>query len=163
MSSQFNNTPGLSMLGYQPETPSRNEKKRKQRATDDGRSPSAISPLEPLAKRPTNDPLSDPRTPRLFDSSPIQFTLPPSSFKFTAREKAVITFRGHKECAKARKVLQDAISAAPEKKILLMETFEVKPTTIVLSGLAGNNIRGWVKKFLPHARVDISMATKESD
>jgi hypothetical protein len=75
----------------------------------------------------------------------------------------VITFRGHKECAKARKVLQDAISAAPEKKILLMETFEVKPTTIVLSGLAGNNIRGWVKKFLPHARVDISMATKESD
>ena len=155
--SQLNTSPAFPRQGYQPETPSKNEKMRNQMPSSDGPSPSPLSAPGLPGQLSMNNPLSDPRTPRSFDSTPIKFNLPSSASKSAAREKAVITFRGHKECAKAQKVLEDAATASPEKRIVFTETFNDRPTTITLSAPAGNNIRGWVKTLLPYARVEISM------
>lgn len=99
----------------------------------------------------------DPRALRSFDTTPIKFNLPPSTPKASPREKVVINCRGHKECAKVQEMLEKAAKDVPAKRIMFTETFEYRPTKTILSAPAGNNLRGWVMRLLPHAQVDASM------
>jgi hypothetical protein len=155
--SRPNSSQGLPRLVHQPETPSKGGEISEQILSGSGHSPISSMNLGQRVNSSVTRFRSDPSTLGIFDSTPIKFNLPPPASKSAAREKAVVTFRGHKECAKAHKVLEYAAKATPEKKIMFTETFEDKPTTIILSGPAGNNIRGWVKKLLPYAQVEMSM------
>lgn len=153
MISQLNTNPGLPAQSYQPETPSK-------RGTTSQTEPPSGNPVSgqwaPRQQPVKKSPLSDGRTTHPFDNTPIRLNLPPSS-KSTTREKAIVRFKKHKDCAKIEKILQDAAKAAPEKKIMFTETFDSKPTKIILSAPAGSNIRGWVVSLAPEAFVEMSM------
>lgn len=141
---------------YQNESPTATRMLRKNSNASGQVSNPQVKPqqrtLEPLLRPPIDFSLQKPT-----ESTPIKSKLPQLAPKYASREKAVILFRGHKECAKALKTLQDAAQSSPDLNISFAENLEQNPTTITISAPAGKMIRGWVKKLLPHAQIEISM------
>jgi hypothetical protein len=111
---------------------------------------------------PGNPPLphTQPRanSPTIIDCTPIQLNFPPSASKTVSRERAVISFQGHGEREQALAYLQNAAKSTPEgQHMMFMEDFDASSRAITISAPAGRMVRGWVKKFLPYADVEISM------
>ena len=155
--SRFHEPPGYSGRGYQPTTPNKSTEPWQQMSSGS----SSFASLQLTLAAPANQGKTvepfDPRTPRTIDATPIKFNLPPSAPRITAREKVVINCQRGKECAKTQRMLENAAKEVPARRIMLTETFMDRPTKIILSAPAGDNLRGWVLNLLPHAQVDASM------
>jgi hypothetical protein len=151
------NSPQYSLgQGHQDESPTANRMLRKNSyATGQTPNPQVNPQLETQA--PLLRPRPDFSSRKPSESTPIKSKLPQLAPKYTSREKAVIIFRGHKECAKALQTLQDAAQSSPDLNISFAENLEQNPTTITISAPAGKMIRGWVKKLVPHAHIEMSM------
>lgn len=108
-------------------------------------------PRRAVAPRSTPHPLPD--------SRPLKLAIAQiSPSKVTAREYATAVFKTVKERENAVRVFEEARAKTPKgQTMVIMENFQEKPKEITVSGLAGSNVRGFVKGIFKDAEISAGM------